>query len=322
MVGSVPFLGARSQPAPGEAAKSLSQPFVASWNGYRKMSCSASSSDSSTLPFLYKPPPTAIPADGPCPSLLVRRAPILQHPVLLTLGNGHKWRKDLNPPSQQKILLSAKWPKNLKPWGFVQTLLCYYFLLWKWGIKGKTPHFPRLDLSGLQEWRKRWKNFSRQLYICSSHLELSSVLQQQPVTFPAQQQGWGQAGFLQFIQESTDLAVTNQEQLCPRDTILPPMRIFQMRSLLKDEKRQTPGPEHFLSHWEESQIMEPEDILEIKLFVSKIPGFWEITYFASLLYPRCRSVRHRGFCALQNWQQHSQSWVWYTVPLPTPRSPA
>lgn len=45
------------------------------------------------------------------------------------------------------------------------------------------------------------------------------------------------AGFLQCIQESADLAVTNGEQLCPRDTLLPPMHIFQMGSILKDGKR-------------------------------------------------------------------------------------
>lgn len=109
--------------------------------------------------FLYKPPPTAIPADGPCPSLLVRRAPVLQHPVLLTLGNGHKWRKDLNPPSQQKILLSAKWPKKSQTPGLCSDTSLLLFLIIKMRNKRKKPTFSTIGLTRFARMKKKMKKF-------------------------------------------------------------------------------------------------------------------------------------------------------------------
>jgi len=72
---------------------------------------------------------------------------------------------------------------------------------------------------------KDGKKFSRQLYICCSHprhLFCSSSQQ----LFQHSSKAGDRRGFLQFIQESTDLAATNGERLCTRDTFLPPVHIF------------------------------------------------------------------------------------------------
>lgn len=178
VVGSAPLPSAQSQPAPREAHTSFCG-LLKQLQDNLMLSLVPRLKHLALFP--YKPPTTAIPADVQCPLLLVHWAPVLQHPVLLALRNecAVKWlRITLQEGSKSTITtgdtFECKWPKNSNPGTLFRRFSVAISHYENEGKKRKKTHFPWLDLTDLQRWRKRWqKVLQAALYLFLSPTSIS-----------------------------------------------------------------------------------------------------------------------------------------------------
>lgn len=168
------------------------------------------------------------------------------------------WRKDLKPSQQQEILLSARGHENSLSGGS-QTLPCHYSSMKMKEKKRNKPHFPWLDVLHTRGWRKRWQHFSRQLL----WLFLSPTNSSSPAA--------ATSNFQHRIAsvhkgEHTPCSHKWGAVLSQGHTFTSNAYLFRWNpSLKRKHEKEIPEPEHLVSHCEPSQIIEPEDVMEVKL---------------------------------------------------------